>query len=110
MPCALADVVVRYGGEEFLVVMSNVTQDYAVRMAERIQNKVLSLNIPHSFNADVSTHVTVSAGLSTLHDGDFPSALTVADQLLYNAKNSGRNKILYSWEAIPDGEKTHIAL
>ncbi|QMV53010.1 GGDEF domain-containing protein [Ewingella americana] len=104
------DVVVRYGGEEFLVVMSNVTQDYAMRMAERIQNKVLSLNIPHSFNADVSTHVTVSAGLSTLHDGDFPSALTAADQLLYHAKNSGRNKILYSWGTISDGEKTHIAL
>lgn len=103
------DVVVRYGGEEFLVVISDVTQDYAVRMAERIQNQVLSLNIPHSFNANVSTHVTVSAGLATLHDADFPEALSTADMLLYHAKNSGRNKILYSWDTTTKTETPNIA-
>ena len=92
------DVVVRYGGEEFLVLMSNVKQEHAIRMAERIQNKVLGLNIPHLFNAEVSTHVTVSAGLATLEEGDFNNALSQADVSLYNAKNSGRNKILYAWE------------
>lgn len=93
------DVVVRYGGEEFLVLMSNVQQEHAVRMAERIQNKVLGLNIPHLFNAEVSTHVTVSAGLAALEDGNFIRALGQADVSLYNAKNSGRNKIFYAWEA-----------
>jgi diguanylate cyclase (GGDEF)-like protein len=93
------DVVVRYGGEEFLVLMSNVQQEHAVRMAERIQNKVLGLNIPHLFNAEVSTHVTVSAGLAALEDGNFIHALGQADVSLYNAKNSGRNKIFYAWEA-----------
>lgn len=92
------DVVVRYGGEEFLVLMSNVKQEHAVRMAERIQNKVLGLNIPHLFNAQVSTHVTVSAGLAALEEGDFIQALGKADTSLYNAKNSGRNKIFYAWE------------
>src|SRR5471032_2379664 len=92
------DVVVRYGGEEFLVLMSNVQQEHAVRMAERIQNKVLGLNIPHLFNAEVSTHVTVSAGLAALEDGNFIHALGQADVSLYNAKNSGRNKIFYAWE------------
>jgi len=92
------DVVVRYGGEEFLVLMSNVKQEHAVRMAERIQNKVLGLNIPHLFNAEVSTHVTVSAGLAALEEGDFISALSQADVSLYNAKNSGRNKIFYAWD------------
>jgi len=92
------DVVVRYGGEEFLVLMSNVKQEHAVRMAERIQNKVLGLNIPHLFNVEVSTHVTVSAGLAALEDGDFIKALGKADASLYNAKNSGRNKIFYAWE------------
>ena len=92
------DVVVRYGGEEFLVLMSNVQQEHAVRMAERIQNKVLGLNIPHLFNAEVSTHVTVSAGLAALEEGDFIQALGNADTSLYNAKNSGRNKIFYAWD------------
>src|SRR5476649_383575 len=83
----------------FLVLMSNVQQEHAVRMAERIQNKVLGLNIPHLFNAEVSTHVTVSAGLAALEDGNFIHALGQADVSLYNAKNSGRNKIFYAWEA-----------
>src|SRR5476651_836050 len=65
------DVVVRYGGEEFLVLMSDVNQEYAILMADRIQNQVLGLNIPHHFNAQVSTNVTVSAGLSAFVDGDF---------------------------------------
>src|SRR5476649_364427 len=103
------DVVVRYGGEEFLVLMSNVSQDYAIRMAERIQTKVLSLNIPHHFNAQVSTHVTVSAGLAALHDGDFASALTAADSSLYHAKNGGRNKIIYAWESVTEQEEEKTA-
>lgn len=91
------DVVVRYGGEEFLVLMSDVNQEYAIRMAERIQTQVRNLNIPHHFNAQVSTSVTVSAGLSALAEGDFPAALSAADRSLYLAKNSGRNKIFYAW-------------
>jgi len=92
------DVVVRYGGEEFLVLMSNVNQEYAIRMADRIQHQVLSLNIPHHFNTQVSTNVTVSAGLSALVDGEFSAALSAADRSLYLAKNSGRNKIFYAWD------------
>lgn len=101
------DVVVRYGGEEFLVLMSNVKQEHAIRMSERIQNKVLGLNIPHLFNAQVSTHVTVSAGLAALEEGDFIRALGQADASLYKAKNSGRNKIFYAWEE--NNERQEIA-
>ncbi len=92
------DVVVRYGGEEFLVLMSDVNQEYAILMADRIQNQVLGLNIPHHFNAQVSTNVTVSAGLSAFVDGDFSTAISAADRSLYLAKNSGRNKIFYAWD------------
>ncbi|MGC6388398.1 GGDEF domain-containing protein [Ewingella sp. S1.OA.A_B6] len=92
------DVVVRYGGEEFLVLISDVTQECAIRMAGRIQSQVLDLNIPHHFNAQVSTKVTVSAGLSALVNEDFATALCAADQSLYLAKNSGRNKISYAWD------------
>jgi diguanylate cyclase (GGDEF)-like protein len=92
------DIVVRYGGEEFLVVMSNVNQEHAMRMAERIQDEVSGLNISHHFNVHVSTNVTVSAGLAALINGDFAEALSAADKSLYLAKNSGRNKIFYAWE------------
>lgn len=104
------DVVVRYGGEEFLVLMSDVNQDYAVLMAERIQNQVLGLNIPHHFNAQVSTNVTVSAGLSAFVDGEFSEAISAADRCLYLAKNSGRNKIFYAWDQPPAKPEQHIAL
>lgn len=103
------DVVVRYGGEEFLVLISDVTQECAIRMAGRIQSQVLGLNIPHHFNAQVSTNVTVSAGLSALVNEDFATALSAADQSLYLAKNSGRNKITYAWDQLMDRPVQKIA-
>ncbi|NMP27648.1 GGDEF domain-containing protein [Rahnella sp. SAP-1] len=94
------DIVVRYGGEEFLVLMANVNQEYAMHMAERIQRRVEGLEIPHHFNTDVSTHVTLSAGVALLHNTDFEAAVTSADSALYRAKSIGRNNIVYAWEPI----------
>jgi diguanylate cyclase (GGDEF)-like protein len=91
------DVVVRYGGEEFLVVLLNTTKEQAIRAAVRIQEEVLQLQIPHHFNNQVSTNVTISIGLSPIIEEDFSSALIAADDALYLAKNSGRNKVICSW-------------
>lgn len=88
------DIVTRYGGEEFLVLLTNVNESIAMKLAERIRQYVQELSIPHLFNERVATHVTISAGFAPMHADDFDDALTNADRALYLAKNGGRNTIL----------------
>ncbi|AXU96490.1 GGDEF domain-containing protein [Erwinia persicina] len=88
------DIVTRYGGEEFLVLLTNVNESIALKLAERIRQYVLDLEIPHRFNDRVATHVTISAGIAPLMGEDFDNALANADRALYLAKNQGRNTIL----------------
>jgi len=92
--------VTRYGGEEFLVLMTNVNASIAMKLAERIRQYVVDLEIPHRFNEKVSTHVTISAGIAPIFADDFDQAGANADRALYVAKNQGRNTIL-AWEDLP---------
>ncbi|MFH8133286.1 GGDEF domain-containing protein [Pantoea osteomyelitidis] len=100
------DVVTRYGGEEFLVLMTNVNASIAMKLAERIRQYVVDLEIPHRFNEKVSTHVTISAGIAPIFDDDFEQAVANADRALYVAKNQGRNTIL-AWEDLPKASLSH---
>lgn len=88
------DIVTRYGGEEFLVLLTNVNQAIAMKQAERIRQYVLDLEIAHRFNHRVATHITISIGVAPLIAGDFDKALAQADRALYLAKNRGRNTAL----------------
>lgn len=94
------DVVTRYGGEEFLVLMTNVNSSIAMKLAERIRQYVVDLEIPHRFNEKVSTHVTISAGIAPVYDNEFDQAVANADRALYRAKSQGRNTII-AWEDLP---------
>ncbi|MEA9392915.1 GGDEF domain-containing protein [Acerihabitans sp. TG2] len=87
------DIVVRYGGEEFLILLIDVDESYALSSAENVRQAVLNLNIPHMFNDKVSTTVTVSAGVAIMADSDIEAALVAADSALYLAKNRGRNSV-----------------
>lgn len=89
------DLVVRYGGEEFVVLMSNATPEAASLAAERFRYSVEALQIPHHGNPDRGI-VTASVGTAVLR----PTALLTpadllayADLALYEAKRQGRNKI-----------------
>jgi len=87
------DIVVRYGGEEFLILLINVDESYALASAESVRQAVLDLKIPHMFNDKVSTTVTVSAGVAILADTDIEASLVAADSALYLAKSRGRNSV-----------------
>ncbi|XBS70473.1 diguanylate cyclase [Acerihabitans sp. KWT182] len=87
------DIVVRYGGEEFLVLLIDVDENYAIACAESVRQAVLDLKIPHKFNDKVSTNVTLSAGIAAMFDNDIDASLRAADTALYLAKNRGRNSI-----------------
>lgn len=58
------DVVCRFGGEEFLVLLTTAEPQQARATAERIRQEVYDLKIPHMFNESVATNVTVSIGIA----------------------------------------------
>ncbi|PAJ86089.1 sensor domain-containing diguanylate cyclase [Burkholderia ubonensis] len=89
-----ADTAARYGGEEFVVLLSDTPLSDAAQIAERIRTAVGKLKLEHA--ASEYGHVTVSIGLASWtrsHDGEAYSVVKAADEALYYAKATGRNKV-----------------
>lgn len=84
-------IVSRWGGEEFLILLPDITATHATRVMERARAAV-----DRDFGADgVMEHVTLSAGLAHVPRGTSKEvALRIADRLLYEAKENGRNQVL----------------
>ncbi len=91
------DLPVRYGGEEFAMVLPNATLDDALAVAERFQETVRRQQLPHPWS-EVSPFVTLSVGaVSWIPEAERSplDLLNAADQLLYLAKQRGRNRIAH---------------
>ncbi len=88
------EVVGRYGGEEFLVVMPNTPTDVALRVADRIRLLVEGTPFEHA-DSQPTGRVTISGGVATSPaDGeDVDTLLRNADAALYKAKRGGRNRV-----------------
>lgn len=87
---APACVASRWGGEEFLIILESETLEEAVEtvecIREEISNKVFPVGTRTSFS------VTISCGISELlSHGDVQSAVAMADEAMYSAKNGGKN-------------------
>ncbi|MFH2123760.1 MAG: GGDEF domain-containing protein [Pseudomonadota bacterium] len=96
------DVAVRYGGEEILVILPNTKVVNAVELAERLRQKVeeTMMAAPDLEKEWPSIYVTVSIGVAGYQfSDDFDTVRNVverADQALYEAKETGRNKVISS--------------
>ena len=88
-----ADMVIRYGGEEFLIILMDVAADGAAMVAEKIRAKVEETKI--SLPGTV-LQKTISIGVSEYpSDADtFWQVVKYADVALYEAKNAGRNRVI----------------
>ncbi len=90
------DMICRYGGEEFLVILPETDQDEAVVAAERVRRMVAEEGI-RGLGAEVETGITVSIGVASFpRDGKkMEFLLKVVDDLLYGAKRLGKNKVYF---------------
>nr|WP_320192268.1 diguanylate cyclase [uncultured Desulfobacter sp.] len=90
-----ADMAFRYGGEEFSCILPATAHPGALKTAETIRSGVENLAIPHK-TSKVAELITVSLGVITLTDDRKISAQALTDacdQLLYEAKHGGRNRL-----------------
>ena len=87
------DFVFRYGGEEFLLMLVEVTQDDAMRLAELIRTKFETMQF--QMGQARTLNVTASIGVAT-YDGhpDHQYLVKRADAAMYQAKQSGRNQVV----------------
>lgn len=88
------DLAVRYGGEEFLIVLPDTSLETAEGIAGQIHQQIKELNIEHS-SSPVAPLVTVSIGVLTIAKaapGSAIASLERCDALLFEAKRAGRNR------------------
>ena len=84
-----ADLLIRWGGEEFLILLPTTFLDAALQMAERIRVKVEQDSFPEV------GQITISLGVAQFNTGDtVVSLLTRVDEALYRAKQQGRNCVV----------------
>jgi diguanylate cyclase (GGDEF)-like protein len=95
VPKRPADLVARFGGEEFVALLPGIGLEDAAKLAERMRQAVLDLQIPHAASR-VASGVTASFGVAAMRPmahGQPIELVAAADAALYSAKNKGRNRV-----------------
>lgn len=90
------DFFARFGGEEFALILPETGKDAAVKMAERCRNLIFKAQIAHE-KSEVSQLLTISIGVNTIvpsHDDELLGFVDAVDKLMYQAKLTGRNRIV----------------
>ncbi len=91
------EMVARLGGEEFAILLPGMDRNQASQAAERVLTLMAERALPHEAS-QIAPHVTLSIGVAQLDlcaMDHFDQLLNVADQALYRAKQSGRNKVAW---------------
>ena len=91
------DFCARYGGEEFVLVLYGPPGDYSRTIPEQIRRDVIDLGIPNE-GSEIDNLVTVSVGVAVTHPGagrSLAGAIQTADEALYEAKQGGRNRVVF---------------
>jgi diguanylate cyclase len=89
------DTMVRYGGEEFAVVLPDTDLPKGLAVAEQIRRAVMARELKKKSTGEILGRITVSVGVSMLQPGDdMDTLIERADACLYAAKRGGRNRVV----------------
>lgn len=88
------EVVARWGGDEFVVILPNMTREDAVESAENTRSAINGLNLGHAASK-IGDTLTVSVGVASVtpDESDVMRLVDLADGALYQAKTAGRNRV-----------------
>lgn len=108
--CRETDFVGRYGGEEFIMVLPDTNQRGGLTMAKKLLRAVRKLNIPKqspSFDVTVSIGLAVLDGSNKVDDqySTVESLIELADEQLYKAKRSGKDKVCHHFSSAKKQQK-----
>ena len=103
-----ADVAMRYGGEEFCILLPQTALAEAGAIAERIRHRVSSTRFPRGQSQPLG-RVTVSIGVSTFSSvvDTSEQIIAAADRALFQAKNMGKDRVVFYAEEDPAHSKQH---
>jgi diguanylate cyclase (GGDEF)-like protein len=89
------DIIARYGGDEFMIILPDTDQDAAFKIAEKIRKAVSKLQLSDTLHKD-TRQITISQGISSYPENadDLETLKVKADKTLYKAKLEGRDKVL----------------
>ena len=88
-----SDIVFRYGGEEFVILLAETPLDGAAVIAERVRHGIESHTLAYGMTV---LNITASLGVSCLTaNDDMDSLIKRADNSMYNAKKQGRNRVCF---------------
>lgn len=88
------DIACRYGGEEFALILPDVSLEDAAKIGENIRTAVMSKELVKRSTGENLGRVTISVGIAIFRETDTSdSVVSRADEALYCAKNSGRNLV-----------------
>jgi diguanylate cyclase (GGDEF)-like protein/PAS domain S-box-containing protein len=91
-----SDYVFRLGGEEFAIIFTDTEPDTAYEYVKKVVAKIREFKIEHKYNIGVDDVLTISAGITTdipRHQMNDDYFYKIADEALYKAKESGRNRV-----------------
>ncbi len=96
--CRETDIVGRYGGEEFAVILPHTEKDGALEIAERLRTKIERHAWPH---APICVSIGIATAVATANDAE--EVLHEADVALYQAKQNGRNRVYHVLDTAEPG-------
>jgi diguanylate cyclase (GGDEF)-like protein/PAS domain S-box-containing protein len=98
-----SDIICRYGGEEFLLVLPGMTEEGAIERAEQLRRAVAATRVSHGAS---QITVTASFGVASfpLHGRTTDELIAAADSALYSAKSEGRNRVSARVEPCRDAD------
>ncbi|WP_312888285.1 diguanylate cyclase [Nonomuraea rhodomycinica] len=98
------DVVGRFGGEEFVVLLPGADVHEGRQVAERLRNRISHMAVAADDDAMITVTISVGVAIMSLHGDDLIELLAAADLALYRAKELGRDRI-----CLPVIQPTHLA-
>jgi diguanylate cyclase (GGDEF)-like protein len=87
------DVVCRYGGEEFIILLPECPLERAVERAEQLRNQVKELRLLQGDKYLGEINVSIGVAASSEHGQSRDQVIKAADSALYQAKNTGRDRV-----------------